>query len=45
MESSYDAALKEGPEAFDGLCMNRADDVLLGGVIDDGCGNFLLRLL
>jgi hypothetical protein len=36
VESSHNAALQDRPEAFDGLSMNRADNILPLGVINFG---------
>ncbi len=41
MEASDDTALENRPEAFDGLGMNRADDVLAGCVVDNGMRELL----
>jgi pimeloyl-ACP methyl ester carboxylesterase len=45
VESSDNAALKDRPEAFDGLGVNRADNVLPLGVVDNGVRVFLAELV
>jgi hypothetical protein len=40
VESADDPALEDRPEAFDGLGVDCADDVLSGSVIDNGVGVF-----
>ena len=35
MECADDTALEDRPEAFDGLSVDRADDILFFGMIDD----------
>ncbi len=36
VESADDAALEDGPKAFDGLGVDGANNILAGGVVDDG---------
>jgi hypothetical protein len=43
VECADHAALKDGPKAFDGLGMNRADDIEAFGVVDDGVRIFLAK--
>jgi hypothetical protein len=42
VERAHHAALEDRPEAFDGLCMNRADNILSLGMINGSrAGNLL----
>ena len=44
VEGADDAALEDRPEAFNRVRVDRADDVLLGDVIDDLMGIFLFEM-
>jgi hypothetical protein len=45
VERADPAAFEDGPEAFDGLCVNRTDDILPMNMINRGMGILFVEML